>query len=237
MKLFGVGVGPGDPELITLKAHRVLTAVPVLFIPVRRAGAPSYAATIAAAYLTNPARRVVELVYPMTKDEAAVDVAARRNAGLIAAELAAAGSGAFLTEGDPLLYSTFVHTFGVLRGAYPDVEVEIVPGVSSVTAAAAVAQWPLADRDDRLAILPATYERALLRQTLCDFDTVVLLKVNSVMDAVLDLLEELGLLDRAVYVRRCGRPEQEIVRDVRHLRGQQLDYFSLLLVRGRGGRR
>ncbi|MBI2322635.1 MAG: precorrin-2 C(20)-methyltransferase, partial [Chloroflexi bacterium] len=118
-----------------------------------------------------------------------------------------------------------------------EVEVEIVPGVSSVTAAAAVAQWPLADRDDRVAILPATYERALLRQTLCDFDAVVLLKVNSVMNDVLDLLEQLDLLDRAVYVRRCGRPEQEIVRDVRRLRGQPLDYFSVLLVRGHGGRR
>lgn len=237
MKLYGVGVGPGDPELVTLKAHRVLTSVPLLFVPVRRVGAPSYAATIAAAYLANPGQRVVELAYPMTKDAAAVDAAAQRNAGAIAAELATAGRGAFLTEGDPLLYSTFLHTFAALRGAHPEVEVEIVPGVSSVTAAAAVAQWPLADRDDRVAILPATYERALLRQTLCEFDTVALLKVNSVMDAVLDLLEELRLLDRAVYVRRCGRPEQEIVRDVRRLRGQPLDYFSVLLVRGHGGRR
>jgi precorrin-2/cobalt-factor-2 C20-methyltransferase len=237
MKLYGVGVGPGDPELLTLKAHRLLTTVPVLFVPVRRAGEPSYAATIASAYLADPTRRVVELVYPMTKDLAVVRQAVAGNAATIAAQVAAAGAGAFLTEGDPLLYSTFLHTFAALRSAHPEVEVEIVPGVSSVTAAAAVAQWPLADRDERLAILPATYERDRLRQTLCDFDTVVLLKVNSVMDAVLDLLAELDLLDGAVYVRRCGRPEQEIVRDVRVLRGQKLDYFSLLLVRGLGGRR
>lgn len=236
-KLYGVGVGPGDPELMTLKAQRILATVPVVFVPVSRRGEQSYAATIAAAYLREPGRRVIELVYAMTKDEGLAQAAWQASADRIASELARAKEGAFLTEGDPMLYSTFIHTFLTLRAEHLEILVEIVPGVSSVTGAAAAAQWPLADRDDRLAVLPATYERDLLRRALCEFDSVVLLKVNRVMDRVLDLLAELDLLDGAVYVRRCGRPEQEIVRDVRTLRGQKLDYFSLLLVRGRGGRR
>jgi precorrin-2/cobalt-factor-2 C20-methyltransferase len=138
---------------------------------------------------------------------------------------------AFITEGDPLLYSTFIHLYRRLRAASPPVRVEIVPGVTSVTAAAAVAGLPLADGTERLAVVPATcgYER--LRAALRDFDTVVLLKVSPVFDRVLDLLEELNLLESAVYVSRAGTPEQRVEADVRALRRQPLDYLSLILVK------
>ena len=106
-----------------------------------------------------------------------------------------------------------------------------VPGVSSAHAAAAAALVPLADGDERLAILPATYEHRRLREAFEQFDTVVLLKVASAFDRVLELLEELGLVGGAVFVSRCGQPGERIVRDVRSLKGQQLDYFSLMIVR------
>jgi len=228
---YGIGVGPGDPELLTIKAHRLIRSLPILFVPVARSGAPSYARTIVDAYLDPNRQQIVELVFAMRGDDERMAAQWRVNARSIADELAAGRDAGFLTEGDPLLYSTFVHLAGALGEIRPDAPVVVIPGISSLQAAAAAVRVPLADRDERLAILPANYDSAELRTVLATFDTVVLLKVASVIDCVLDLLEELDLTDRSVFVSRVGRPEEVRVRDVRSLRGQKLDYFSLLIVR------
>jgi precorrin-2/cobalt-factor-2 C20-methyltransferase len=107
----------------------------------------------------------------------------------------------------------------------------VVPGVSSINASAAAAGIPLVDGAERLAVLPAVYEGEDIETVLRLFDTVVFLKVNRAFDRVLDALEKLDLAGRAVYVKRCGSPEQEVVHDVRKLRGQQLDYLSLMIVK------
>lgn len=229
--LYGIGVGPGDPELLTLKGLRLLRAAACVFVPVSRGGARSYARQIADEHLDPARQRIVELPFAMREDAERMAAQWRTNAETIAAGLATGADAAFLTEGDPMLYSTFTHVAAALRELRPDARVVAVPGVSSVHAAAAAAGVALADRDERLAVLPATYEGAGLRDALRAFDTVVLLKVAPVLDRVLDLLDELGLAERAVCVERCGRPEEVIVRDVRTLRGQTLDYFSLLIVR------
>ncbi|HLH71937.1 MAG TPA: precorrin-2 C(20)-methyltransferase [Chloroflexota bacterium] len=231
--LYGIGVGPGDPELLTLKAYRLLRELSLVYVPVARPGAPSYARTIVEAYLDPSRQQIVELVFAMREDHERMAEQWRINARRIADELVAGRDVGFLTEGDPLLYSTFVHVVTVLTDICPDVAVIVVPGVSSVQAAAAAVRVPLADRDERLAILPATYECTGLQTALATFDTVVLLKVASVIDRVLDLLEEVGLIDHAVYVSRVGWPEERLVHDVRSLRGQKLDYFSLLIIRSK----
>lgn len=229
--LYGIGVGPGDPELLTLKAHRLLRSLPLLYVPVARPGAPSYARTIVEGYLDPSRQQIVELVFAMRAEHERMAEQWQTNGRLIANGLAEGGDAGFLTEGDSMLYSTFVHVAGALRAIRPDASVVVVPGISSPQATAATFQIPLADRDERLAILPASYERAGLRTVLTTFDTIVLLKVASVIDQVLDLLEELGLTDRARFVSRVGRPEETLVHDVRSLRGQKLDYFSLLIIR------
>jgi precorrin-2/cobalt-factor-2 C20-methyltransferase len=229
--LYGIGLGPGDPELLTLKAYRVLREVALVYVPVARRGAQSYARTIAAPYLDPPRQRITELVFSMHADEEGKARQWRENAAIMARDLDGGASAAFLTAGDPMLYSTFLHVTGALRELRPDLPVVAIPGVSSPHAAAAAALVPLADCDERLAVLPASYEDGRLREAFESFDTVVLLKVARVIDRVLDLLEELDLIDGATYVGHCGRPEETIVRDVRNLRGQNLDYFSLLIVR------
>jgi precorrin-2/cobalt-factor-2 C20-methyltransferase len=156
----------------------------------------------------------------------------------IAARVRATGPGVFLTEGDPLLYSTFVYTLRGLRERHPDVRVAVVPGITSITAAAAVAGLPLAVGDERIAIIPATRDMAPVRAALRDFDTVVLLKCAPVFDALLDTLAGAGALDGTVWVRRAGRPEQQVVAgpELGRLRGRTLDYFSILIVHPRRGR-
>jgi len=229
--LYGIGVGPGDPELLTIKALRLLKAAPVVFTPVARAGARSLARSIVEKYLEPSRQQIVELVFDMHDEHEGQAMRWHANARTIADSLASGTNAVFLTEGDPMLYSTFVHVARALAAQHPDVKIVPVSGISAVHAAAAAAGVPLADGDERLAVLPATYEGERLRDVLETFDTVVLLKVASVFDSVLDMLEQLGIVEGAILVTRCGWPEEQVVIDVRTLRGQRLDYFSTLIVR------
>ena len=233
--LFGVGVGPGDPELITLKAHRVLHQAPVLCVPKSREEGDSYVRGFVSHLLDPERQQLIEVVFPMTKDRSVLErhwnVAMER----VLSPLHDGLDVAFVTEGDPLIYSTFMHLYELIRMQHPEIPVEVIPGVSSVNASAAAAGLPLVDGAERLAVLPATYEGEELAQIIARFDTVVLLKVHRVFDRVLDVLEQLDLSGRAVYVKRCGTPDQEIVRDVSSLRGRDLDYLSLLIVKKRRG--
>ena len=229
-RLYGLGVGPGDPELVTLKAARILQSVPVICLPNTGTHEDGYAVTIVKG-LIDPARQeLVTCVFPMTKDRQKLLAYWERAVEAIVERLRQGKDVAFITEGDPFVYSTFIYIYDLVRRQHPEVEVEVVPGVSSLTAAPVRSGVPLVNREERLAVLPATYEGEELRRTLQQFDAVILMKVNSVFDRVLDLLEELGLVEHTVYVRRGTSSEEEIVRDIRTLKGQKLDYMSLLVV-------
>jgi precorrin-2/cobalt-factor-2 C20-methyltransferase len=225
--LYGIGVGPGDPELLTLKAARLIQATPVIAAPITKPGGDSYALEIVSELLT-PGQTVLKLLFPMVKDAAAKFSYRQAAAQAIAERLAAGQNVAFLTEGDPLLHSTFIYVLQHLASTFP---VEIVPGVSSVMAAAAQAKMPLVNADQRLAIIPTTFENlADLRQIFHDFDTVVLLKFHRLLDQLLDLLTELGLNERTILVERASHPAGRVIRDARSLRGASIHYLSLLIV-------
>jgi precorrin-2/cobalt-factor-2 C20-methyltransferase len=227
--LYGIGLGPGDPELITVKGLRLLRAADVVFLPTRRADAPSYAGRIAADYLDRARQAVVPLVYPAGRGARAT-ARWNANADVIAARLPAGQLGVFLTEGDPLLYSTFVHALVPLRERHPEIAVGVVPGVWSGSAAAARLAQPLVDGDERLAVLPATYALDDLPRVLAGFDTVVLLKPTADVPALRAALAEAAAT--AVWVERVGRPEERIVHDLAALPDAPHDYFSLVIARG-----
>lgn len=228
---FGVGVGPGDPELVTVKAQRILHQVPVICVPRGRQEGESYARAIIADLIEAPRQEVLELFLPMTKERVRLEEHWTAAIAQIVARLGSGQDVAFVTEGDPFIYSTFIHLYRLIQERYPYLPVAVVPGVSSINAAAAAAGLPLVDGAERLAVLPSGYEGDGLAGVLEQFDTVVLLKVNRVFDRVLETLEKLDLVGRAIYVRRCGSADQEIVHDVGRLRGQDLDYLSLVIVR------
>lgn len=228
---WGVGVGPGDPELLTLKAHRLLRESPVICIPKQGLSADGYAFGIVKEFLDPSKQELLELIFPMTKDLERLRPIWDKNLSQVLERLAAGKDCVFITEGDPMLYSTFMPMYQLLRARHPEVNIRAVPGVSSVTSVAAQGLVPLAYGNERLAIIPATYGDERLRQVLIEFDCIALMKVNSVFDQVLDLLEELDLVDCAVFIKKASSREEEIVRNVRSLRGKKLEYLSMLLVK------
>jgi len=228
-RFYGVGVGPGDPELVTLKAQRVLSQVVKIFVPKKTEQSVSYAKSIIADFISDD-QEVVELVLPMLRDKKRLAAYWQQAADAIWQYLKDGDDCAFVNAGDPLLYGTFVHILETLQKNHPEVEVEVIPGISSINAAAARAIVPLASDDERIAIISGNREDKLIRETLGNFDTVVFMKIN-MFDKLLTILAELKLTKKCVYVRRCTTQDEEIIRDISQLKGEKVDYFSLLIVR------
>lgn len=233
--LCGVGVGPGAPDLMTLRAVARLRAADVIAIPQRSVHDESLAWRIAkgnVGEVQNQER--LTLLFPMTKDPTLLRPAWATAMGQLTPRLAAGKRVAFVTEGDPLVYSTFIYLMAEARKCLPDLRIEVVPAVSSITAVPAALGIPLADGQERIAILPATYGIEVLSQTLRDFDSVLLMKVGSVMPDVVAALEREQLLDKAFYVSKASTPEERIVRDLGSLRNDRCDYFSMVMVKKQG---
>jgi precorrin-2/cobalt-factor-2 C20-methyltransferase len=229
---YGVGVGPGDPELITRKAERVLAAVDWIFLPAGARGGSGFARRIVEPLGLPPGKfRPVRLC--MSRDRGADQQAYHSAAGEIVTELRRGKSAAWITEGDPLFYSTFLHLYAEMR-RFPEVKIEIVPGVTSTSAAAARAGVPVARLDEKVAVVPAAYGVERLPALLDEFATVFLLKVNSVFDRLLGALASLPRPVQTVYVERVGTPAERVIEDLGSLRGQELPYFSLVILRKEG---
>jgi len=231
MKLFGVGVGPGAPDLITLRALSTARTADVLALPRSSDWGESMAWKILEPTLGHIERQErLFLTFPMSKDPERLKPAVAKALDAIGERLDAGKSVAFITEGDPSLYSTFIYVAAEARTRWPALEIEIVPAVSSVLAVPAVTGVPLADGQERIAIVPANYGVDDLDAILRAFDTVVLMKIGPEMPAIIAALERAKLLDRAVYVAKATMREQRIVRDLRSVGAERGDCFAMVVV-------
>lgn len=230
--LFGVGVGPGDPELMTLKALRVLRAASVIAAP-KSSGidAGSNALEIIKGAIGVENKIILELSLPMTKDKAALKAGREKAAAEIAGMLEKGLDIAFITLGDPMLYSTFTYLAPLVRERLPDARIEAIAGVTSFCAAACAAMLPIAEGSEGVAIVPSAYDIEDVRQALKTPDTVILMKVNKAMDGIIELLEDESLLNRSVFVSRASQSDAEIVKDLKSLKGKDVSYFSLIIVK------
>ena len=230
-KLIGASLGPGDPGLITRRAWEALQGSAHWTYPARRKGDDSYALDIVRrAGLDLPAAHT-PLVFPMTHD---TEILARYwlQAAQAVHEILSAGRDVvFLVEGDASTYSTFTYLARSLRALDETIEVEVIAGVPSYHASAARLGQPLAESDETLAILPAGYGVDTVERLLPEFDTLVLLKVKPLLDDLIDLLERRGLLAHGCFLEKVGTPEERVVRDLSRLKGEKVNYLSLLLVR------
>jgi precorrin-2/cobalt-factor-2 C20-methyltransferase len=230
-KLIGASLGPGDPGLITRRAWEALQGPAHWTYPVRRKGDGSYALDIVRrAGLDLPAAHT-PLVFPMTHD---TEILARYwlQAAQTVHEILTTGRDViFLVEGDASTYSTFTYMARSLRALDGEIEVETIAGVPSYHASAAHLGQPLAESDETLAILPAGYGVDTVERLLPEFDTLVLLKVKPLLDDLIDMLERRGLVAYSCFLEKVGTPEERIVRDLSRLKGEKVNYLSLLLVR------
>jgi len=229
-KLIGASLGPGDPELITRRAWAVLQSGARWLYPVKKAEESSYALSIVARGGIAVPADAVELVFPMTRDAGILAKAWARAAQQTVELLSEGRDLVFLVEGDASTFATFGHLARVVRELLPDIEVETIPGVSSFAAAAASSGVTLAEEDETFAIIPAAYGVEVINHLLDEFDTLALLKVKPLVDEVIDLLAARDLLATSVFIEKVGSPDERIVRDVASLKGEKVNYLSLMLV-------
>ena len=222
--LYGVGVGPGDPELLTLKAVRIVQSVPVIAYPATPQGS-AQARDIAAQWLNG--QREIPIAMPCMLDRGPVNQAYDEAALLIAQELETGHDVAILCEGDPLFYGSFSYLLLRLGERFPCV---VIPGVNSVSAAAAAAARPLITGEQRLTVIPATAGDAALRQALLSSDSVAILKPGRHRPRLLELLRETGRTEDVVYIEQASRPAQRIIRRFAEIPATPGTYFALFLV-------
>jgi precorrin-2/cobalt-factor-2 C20-methyltransferase len=227
-KIHGLGVGPGDPELITMKALRLLRAAPVVAYPAPDDGA-SFARAIVARWLV-PSQTEIAIRVPMESARFPAQAVYDRAAEEIAGHAAAGRDVAVLCQGDPFFYGSFMYLFARLAER---LAVDVVPGVSSLTACAAAAHWPLAARDDALMVLPASLADDDLTRRLAAADSVALIKLGRHFARVRALLGRLGLAASARYIERATTARQRVLPlDVVDPAG--VPYFSMILLHRRG---
>ena len=222
-RLIGVGVGPGAPDLVTLRAARLIEAAPVVAYPAL-AGAESFARSIVAGLIRKDAREVA-IEIPMTPERAPAQRAYDAGAARIAEVLSAGGDVVCLCEGDPLFYGSFMYLFARLNTKF---EVEVVPGVTSIAACAARAGRPLVARNERLTVLPGPLPEPELRVRIEGAESVAIMKVGRHMTKIRSVIAGLGLLDHAVYVERASLPD-EVVCPLADA-PETAPYFSMILV-------
>ena len=222
-RLYGLGIGPGDPELLTLKAYRILRSVPVIAYPTMENG-KVLARAIVADFL-RPEQIEVPMPLPFSpvrSSQPAYDVAADK----LIEHLSVGRDVAVLCEGDPFLYGSFMYLFNRLSSKF---QTEVVPGISSTMASASALGVPLTYRNDVLSIMPATLEADILRDRLAVADAAVIIKLGRHFSKVRDVLSELGLLSRSLYIERATMPNQRIV-PITDIDAADVPYWALIMV-------
>ncbi len=226
--LYGLGVGPGDPELITIKALNYLRSAPVVAFPAGLRDRPGVAEGIVESWLL-PEQTKLPLRFPYVQNSDQLSAAWQQAAEEVWPYLQT-GDVAFACEGDISFYSTFTYLAQSLQQLHPDVMVRAIAGISSPMAAAAALGIPLTYQHQRLAVLPALYSAQQLETALHSAEVIVLMKVSSVYSQVWKILASHQLLGRSHIVQNATRKDQVIYSDLRQHPDLKLPYFSIMIV-------
>ncbi|WP_066635854.1 precorrin-2 C(20)-methyltransferase [Desulfolucanica intricata] len=231
-KFYGIGVGPGDPELLTFKAYKALEQTEILCIPKSSADKESLALSVVGKMLPGKFTHL-ELYFPMSRDPQVLKDSWNKAGQATAEKLLEGKNVAFVTIGDPMFYSTYGYLLRYLKNNHPNIETQTIPGINAFSACASYLQIPLAEAEENVAIIPAAYGMKELEDVLSKFDNLVLMKVNRRFNEILEVLSRLGLKEKAIYISRVGYPDQFYTRDLDSLVGTKLDYMSIIIVQKR----
>ena len=237
-KLFCIGCGPGDPDLLTLKAADIIKSADIIFCPTSRAGRESKALTIVKPILSKRKKKpeIIDLIFPMVKDKETLNEVWKNNADQIAKKCAEGKKIAYLCVGDPSLYSTFTYIHKQLKKRYPEVSIEIVPGVASMFAFASQAKISLAEGDETLAIIPACYDLNRVKTTASSCDTVIFLKDGRYFSSVIEMLKQSGFSEESlIAIAQDVSEEGEVVKVAKLKEVSDSNpaekYFSIMVVK------
>ena len=225
-RFYGIGVGPGDPELLTLKGLRLLQAADCIAIPKTRGEAGSTALHIVEQFIEG--KPLLELVLPMTRDQEVLRQAWADGAQAVMERLDAGQNVAFITLGDATLFSTLMYIFRPIKAA--GYAWELVPGITAPSAAAARLGIGLADGTEDLAILAATADLAKVEQTIANHSNTVLMKGAAQWPAIAEILQRQGVLDKTAAVERCSMENERVFTDVSEM-PEDLSYFLTAIIR------
>jgi precorrin-2/cobalt-factor-2 C20-methyltransferase len=237
-RLYGVGLGPGDPELLTVKAVRIIETCPVIAF-FAKAGRRGNARAIVDRWIPASAQEM-PLYYPVTTEIPVSDPAYnrilsefyQRETDALAAKLAAGQDVALLSEGDPLFYGSFMHLYIRLKDRFP---VTIVPGVTGMAGCWSAAGEPMTWGDDVLTVLPGTLPAEILAERLAATDAAVIMKIGKNFSRIREVLRASGLYDRAIYVER-GTMAGETIMPLKDKTDESAPYFAIILIGGQGRR-
>ncbi len=229
-KFYGLGVGPGDPELITLKALHILNEADIIIAPETIKDKGSVAYDIIRSHVQDQGK-VVFQVFPMTYDSKELDDSWNRNMEEILTFLQDGKNVAFITLGDPMVYSTYVYVMRLIRDK--GIDVETVPGITSFCAAASRLGIPLSEGNEIIAIVPAAYQCEEIDDVLRVADNVILMKPSRGFEETVKKLEEHQLLENTVLITKCGHEDEKISYDVKSLVGEKIDYLSMMIAKKR----
>ena len=225
---YGIGVGPGDPELLTVKAIKAIKNVDVLIAPKTEKKDDSIALSIAKPYL-KPDVKIIYQVFPMVKDFAESPKNFIDNKNEILSLLRKGKNVAFLTLGDPMFYSTYIYIFRLIENE--DINIETIPGVPSFLAIASYIGKPLVFGNDILTIIPATADINKVNETLDKSDATVMMKVYKNFDNIVETLKDHKMLEQAVLVSRCGLSDEKIISNISDYKNEKLNYLSTIITR------
>jgi precorrin-2/cobalt-factor-2 C20-methyltransferase len=231
---FGVSVGPGDPELITLKGKRILEHANYVFVPKARIKADSIALSIVERHISRFAK-IQEIVFPMVTDSVSLKAHWRNAAGSVVKVLTAGKDAVFITIGDALFYSTHIYLARALKEALPGLQTVTVPGVTAFSAAAALTSFPVGEGKHPVLIVPMSDDMDAVDRALAFSGTVVLMKVGKRLEEIVRLLLKHGLADQSVFVARAGLNGERIEADLVRLKNEdpQVGYLSTIIVDAR----
>jgi len=228
---YGIGLGPGDPELLTLKALHTIQKADCIFVPKSDSKEDSLALEIVKDYVKG--KRVIEQVYPMTKDKETLNTAWLKAAEEIHTEVKNGYNVVYLTLGDPMTFSTYIYLLRHLNTMLPEKAIHTIPGITSYNAAACAANYPLLTGDEKLAVIPIPKDVAELRSILESFDTIVMMKVAKKLDEVIQLLEDMKLSENALFASYIGQKDAYLTCDIVSLKGSGMGYMSVLVAKRR----
>lgn len=229
-KFYGIGIGPGDPGLLTLKAKEIIMKADVVFVPKARIKSQSLAKSIVEQAILEPIN-FEELIFPMSRDEKVLESHWEASAKRILVEIDQGKTVAFVTLGDPSIYSTYAYLMTTLKKQRPELLTETVPGISIINAAPALLDIPLVSGKERLAVLPLPDKINDLDDILTHFDTLVLLKIGDRLPVLKTYIKKRDIAEDIYFISRAGTKEQRIASGFDQLTDGSSGYLSTVIIK------